>query len=86
MIAGSLVGRHRLWAPGLTILGGCLNLVGITLMGTLPVDNAVPGAQFGYQVIIGMSLGLMTPTLLYILKIEVPDKEMAGAMGVGNST
>lgn len=84
MIAGSLVGRHRLWAPGLTILGGCLNLVGITLMGTLPVDNAVPGAQFGYQVIIGMSLGLMTPTLLYILKIEVPDKEMAGAMGVGN--
>ncbi|XDG01194.1 hypothetical protein ABKA04_000809 [Annulohypoxylon sp. FPYF3050] len=84
MIAGSLVGRHRLWAPGLTILGGCLNLVGITLMSTLPVDNAVPGAQFGYQVIIGMSLGLMTPTLLYILKIEVPEKEMAGAMGVGN--
>ncbi|KAI1094620.1 putative MFS multidrug transporter [Rostrohypoxylon terebratum] len=84
MIAGSLVGRHRFWAPGLTILGGCLNLVGITLMSTLPVDNAVPGAQFGYQVIIGMSLGLMTPTLLYILKIEVPEKEMAGAMGVGN--
>ncbi|KAI1204357.1 putative MFS multidrug transporter [Annulohypoxylon truncatum] len=84
LVAGSLVGRHRLWAPALTILGGCLNLVGITLMSTLPVDNAVPGAQFGYQVIIGMSLGLMTPTLLYILKVEVPEKEMAGAMGVGN--
>ncbi|KAI1454901.1 putative MFS multidrug transporter [Annulohypoxylon moriforme] len=84
LVAGSLVGRHRLWAPGLTILGGCLNLVGITLMSTLTVDNAVPGAQFGYQVIIGMSLGLMTPTLLYILKVEVPEKQMAGAMGVGN--
>ncbi|KAI0887635.1 putative MFS multidrug transporter [Annulohypoxylon maeteangense] len=84
LVAGSLVGRHRLWAPGLTILGGCLNLIGITLMSTLPVDSAVPGAQFGYQVIIGMSLGLMTPTLLYILKVEVPEKEMAGAMGVGN--
>ncbi|KAI2466980.1 putative MFS multidrug transporter [Annulohypoxylon bovei var. microspora] len=84
LVAGSLVGRHRFWAPGLTILGGCLNLIGITLMSTLPTDNAVPGAQFGYQVIIGMSLGLMTPTLLYILKVEVPEKEMAGAMGVGN--
>ncbi|KAI1102912.1 putative MFS multidrug transporter [Jackrogersella minutella] len=84
LVAGSLVGRHRFWAPGLTILGGCLNLIGITLMSTLPVDNSVPGAQFGYQVIIGMSLGLMTPTLLYILKVEVPEKHMAGAMGVGN--
>lgn len=53
-------------------------------MSTLPVDSDVPGAQFGYQVIIGMSLGLMTPTLLYLLKVEVPEKDMAGAMGVGN--
>ncbi|KAI0382787.1 putative MFS multidrug transporter [Hypomontagnella monticulosa] len=84
LVAGSLVGRHRFWAPGLTILGGCLNLIGITLMSTLPVSNDVPSAQFGYQVIIGMSLGLMTPTLLYLLKVEVPEKDMAGAMGVGN--
>ncbi|KAI1770464.1 putative MFS multidrug transporter [Hypoxylon cercidicola] len=84
LVAGSLVGRHRFWAPGLAILGGCLNLLGITLMSTLPIDNNVPGAQFGYQVIIGMSLGLMTPTLLYLLKVEVPEKDMAGAMGVGN--
>lgn len=53
-------------------------------MSTLPIDSNVPAAQFGYQVIIGMSLGLMTPTLLYLLKVEVPEKDMAGAMGVGN--
>ncbi|KAI1378450.1 putative MFS multidrug transporter [Hypoxylon crocopeplum] len=84
LAAGSQVGIHRFWAPGLAILGGCLNLIGITLMSTLPIGGDVPAAQFGYQVIIGMSLGLMTPTLLYLLKVEVPEKDMAGAMGVGN--
>lgn len=53
-------------------------------MSTLPIDSNIPPAQFGYQVIIGVGLGLMTPTLLYLLKIEVPEKDMAGAMGVGN--
>ncbi|CAM1501898.1 Fc.00g038820.m01.CDS01 [Cosmosporella sp. VM-42] len=84
LCAGSVVGKHRFWAPGLTVLGACTSLVGTTLMSTLPIDHEISSAQFGYQVLIGISLGLMTPSLLYLIKIEVQEKDIAGAMGVGN--
>jgi hypothetical protein len=83
-VAGTLVNRNRYCAPALAILGACLNLAGITLMSVLPTSSGVPTEQYGYQVLIGLSRRLLTPTLLYLLKMEVPDKDMAGAMGVGN--
>lgn len=84
LVAGSLVGKHRYFAPGLTIAGACINVVGIALMGTLPVDSSIPVAQYGYQVLMGFSVGLTTPSLLYLLKLEVDEEHLAGAMGVGN--
>ncbi|KAH7176781.1 putative MFS multidrug transporter [Dactylonectria macrodidyma] len=84
LFSGILVGKNRYWAPALAILGGCLNVIGITLMSTLPIDSEISHAQYGYQVLIGMSLGLLTPSLMYLIKIQVEEKDIAGAMGVGN--
>ncbi|KAK7431791.1 hypothetical protein QQZ08_001731 [Neonectria magnoliae] len=84
LCSGILVGKNRYWAPGLAILGGCLNVIGIALVGTLPIDSEISSAQFGYQTLIGLSLGLLTPSLMYLIKIQVDEKDIAGAMGVGN--
>ncbi|KPM39646.1 hypothetical protein AK830_g6896 [Neonectria ditissima] len=84
LCSGILVGKNRYWAPALAILGGCLNVVGITLISTLPTSDHISSAQFGYQTLIGLSIGLLTPSLMYLIKIEVDEKDIAGAMGVGN--
>ncbi|KAF7553555.1 hypothetical protein G7Z17_g3561 [Cylindrodendrum hubeiense] len=84
LCSGILVGKNRHWAPALAILGGCLNVIGITLISTLPIDSDISHAQYGYQVLIGLSLGLLTPSLMYLIKIQVDEKDIAGAMGVGN--
>jgi hypothetical protein len=84
LCSGILVGKNRYWAPALAILGGCLNVIGITLISTLPITHEISDAQFGYQVLIGLSLGLLTPSLMYLIKVQVEEKDIAGAMGVGN--
>ncbi|KAF7562019.1 hypothetical protein G7046_g2123 [Stylonectria norvegica] len=84
LCAGILVSKHRLLPPIFTVAGACIGLVGTALMSSLPVDSAISHAQYGYQVLLGISIGLMTPSLLYLIKVEVEEKDLAGAMGVSN--
>ncbi|KND92552.1 Multidrug resistance protein 3 [Tolypocladium ophioglossoides CBS 100239] len=83
VFVGSAIGKHPLLAPGFVVAGGCLNLVGATLMSILPIDSTMPRAQFGYQVIFGISMGFMS-ALVYLIRVGVEKEDIAGAMGVGN--
>ncbi|GAB1319699.1 Vacuolar basic amino acid transporter 5 [Madurella fahalii] len=84
VVAGALANKHRLSAPAIHLVGACLNMVGVTLMSTLSVGISVPNAQFGYQVIMGTGFGFVMPSLMYLIKVEVEDRDLAGAMGVTN--
>ncbi|KXX79714.1 Vacuolar basic amino acid transporter 5 [Madurella mycetomatis] len=84
VFGGAMANKHRLCAPVIHLAGACLNMVGAILMSTVSVGTSVSNAQFGYQVIIGTGFGFVMPSLMYLIKLEVEEKDLAGAMGVAN--
>ncbi|RPA95467.1 putative MFS multidrug transporter [Choiromyces venosus 120613-1] len=59
-----------------------LQVVGLSLMGTLPTDTmAVSNAQYGYEVIMGMGFGLAITTAIIMVRIVVDAKDQAVVMG-----
>lgn len=84
VFGGVMANKHRLCAPVINFVGTCLNMVGATLMSTVSVGTSVSNAQFGYQVIIGTGFGFVMPSLMYLIKLEVEERDLAGAMGVAN--
>jgi len=60
----------------LFIGGSLLQIVGFTLLSTLPMSNIVTPAQYGYQIIAGFAVGscIASLTLMAPLAVEKRDK------------
>ena len=82
---GSLVSNMifiRRKAP-LTLLffGAVFQLVGLTLLATIPVSTSVPASQYGYQAIAGFGVGITFGTLVTITPGSVEMRDLATATG-----
>lgn len=65
----------------LLVLSLALQIIGTALLSTLPVTHAVPTAQYGIQVVLGIGFGMSMVSLMIILRVEVEFEDHAVAMG-----
>ncbi len=82
---GSLVSNmifiHRKAPLTLLAAGASFQLVGLTLLATIPVSITVPAAQYGYQAIAGFGVGITFGTLVTITPGSVEPRDLATATG-----
>ncbi|RFU74580.1 mfs-type transporter [Trichoderma arundinaceum] len=81
-LSGFLTGTFKVPPFYLIIISSTLQLVGVGLTCSLPVDaTSVPAAQYGYEVIMGVGFGMGLTTLLTFARVVVPEKHLAVMMG-----
>ncbi|KAH8701069.1 putative MFS multidrug transporter [Talaromyces proteolyticus] len=87
IICGFVLGKAQKSAVYLIGAGAALIVVGIALLGSLPTnEDSVVAAVYGYEVILAAGTGFIMPPLVFLLKIEFNDADLASAMGVNNTS
>ncbi|RYP58669.1 hypothetical protein DL769_008845 [Monosporascus sp. CRB-8-3] len=66
--------------------GSILSLLGVGLLIELPYSDGILARMYGYEVILGLGLGLVMPAFLVLGRVEVEDRDNAAIMGAVNST
>lgn len=75
-ISGFLVSKIKLPPIYIFLVAAILQTVGLALMGTLPVTKpGVSSAQYGYQVILGLGIGLTLSSLIVAAPTVIDDKD-----------
>ena len=75
ILSGLLVTKIKM--PPLYIFLGAaiLQTVGVALMSTLGTGTTVPSAQYGYQVILGLGIGLTLSVLIVAAPTAIEEKD-----------
>lgn len=60
----------------LLFTGAALTTVGMGLLSCLSDSGPVSNPVYGYEVILGVGLGLMMPSLIFLLKVEFGDENL----------
>jgi MFS family permease len=84
-LSGALMPHRKPPAEYIILIAASLITVGIGLMSCLPVGMTTPIAVYGYEVILGAGLGAVMPASYFLLKIHVPEEDIASATGVTNT-
>jgi cyanate permease len=69
---------HRKFPTATTLLltfGGCLQVIGVGLLSTLPTKVSVPSRQYGLEVITGVGFGLMLPSFMILARDCVSEEK-----------
>jgi len=75
-LSGYLVSKAKVPPFYLFLVAAVLQIIGLALMGTLSVtSSAVPRAQYGYQVILGLGIGLTLSSLLIAAPTVIESKD-----------
>ncbi|KAI4225156.1 MAG: hypothetical protein LQ349_007112 [Xanthoria aureola] len=81
-LSGYLVSKAKVPPFYLFLVAAVLQIIGLALMGTLSVtSSAVPRAQYGYQVILGLGIGLTLSSLLIAAPTVIESKDTAVFIG-----
>ena len=76
ILSGTLVTKFKIPPIYVFLIAAVLQTVGLALMGTLPISSAgVPSAQYGYQVILGLGIGLGLATLIVAAPTAIEEKD-----------
>ncbi|KAL8746695.1 MAG: hypothetical protein Q9190_001319 [Brigantiaea leucoxantha] len=82
ILSGTLVTKFKIPPIYVFLIAAVLQTVGLALMGTLPISSAgVPSAQYGYQVILGLGIGLGLATLIVAAPTAIEEKDTAVFVG-----
>ena len=75
-LPGILIPKLKVPPCYVFLAGAILQTIGVALMGTLSIsDVKVPKAQYGYQVILGLGIGLTLSSLLIAAPTVIEDKD-----------
>ncbi|KZF20982.1 putative MFS multidrug transporter [Xylona heveae TC161] len=85
MLCGFLLSKIPKIATLLLIFGSALTLVGLGLLSSLSTAESIAPATYGYEVILALGLGFMMPPLIFLLKVEYDDADLAVAIGANNT-
>jgi len=66
------------------LISTCLVALAIGLISSLPSRASTPASVYGYQFILGGGLGSILPAGYMLLKLHVPDADLASATGATN--
>jgi len=66
-LTGILLGRLRIQPCLVIAFGACLQVAGTTLLSRSSSKYEIDGAQYSYQILIGLGLGFVMPALIYVL-------------------
>ncbi|KAG8526402.1 uncharacterized protein KY384_000396 [Bacidia gigantensis] len=76
VLSGLLVTRVKVAPLYIFLVGAILQTIGLSLMGTLSVsNNGVPSAQYGYQVLLGLGIGLTLSVLIVAAPLAIEEKD-----------
>jgi hypothetical protein len=59
----------------LSLVGSALQIVGVTLMSTLPSSASITQAQYGYQFIAGFGVGISLSCLIVLAPFTVEERD-----------
>lgn len=76
MACGMALSKKPPVALILLLAGSALTIVGMGFLSTLADSGSVSAPVYGYEVILGVGLGLMMPTLIFLLKVEFDDENL----------
>ncbi|KAF5673620.1 major facilitator superfamily domain-containing protein [Fusarium circinatum] len=85
MACGVALSKKPLAVYILLFTGAALTTLGMGLLSSLPDSGPVSNPAYGYEVILGVGLGLMMPSLIFLLKVEFDDENLAAVMGANNT-
>ncbi|KAL2819624.1 MFS general substrate transporter [Aspergillus cavernicola] len=84
LIAGAVLSKKPEMTYSLLILGTALILTSTACLSDLSVNRAVSNTQYGFQVIMGAGLGLVSTTQYVALKLTFPPSDTAAGTGAMN--
>lgn len=76
--------QRRLPPQYVLLAATCLIALAVGLISSLPTEIPTPPSAYGYQVILGAGLGSVLPAGYMLLKLHVPDTDLASATGLTN--
>ncbi|KAF9870448.1 major facilitator superfamily transporter [Colletotrichum karsti] len=85
MIAGIMLSKTTRFGWQTIAVGSCISLIGVGLLIELPFDDDVLARTYGYEVVIGIGLGIAMPVLMILGRVEVEDRDNAVMMGAFNT-
>lgn len=65
-LSTALVAKFKMPPVIVVLLGAIFQIVGVVLLSTLPVHREIAAATYGYEVILGIGLGLNIVALLVL--------------------
>ncbi|KAL9041869.1 MAG: hypothetical protein Q9180_000993 [Flavoplaca navasiana] len=81
-LSGYLVSKAKIPPFHLFLVAAVLQIIGLALMGTRSVTSSgVPPAQYGYQVILGLGIGLTLSSLIIAAPTVIEGKDTAVFIG-----
>ncbi|KAF2809906.1 MFS general substrate transporter [Mytilinidion resinicola] len=83
MTAGFLMQKY-IAAEYLIIIANVFIVVGIGLVSSLPATHPFPDATFGYEIILGIGLGLSSPPYYFLLGTSIDREDIAIGTGALN--
>lgn len=83
IISGGVMGK-LIAAEHMLIISAAVVSVGVGLISSLPVDASFWVGTYGYEIIIGLGLGLASPPYYYLLYTSVEEKDAAVGTGALN--
>ncbi len=75
IISSMIAGKAKVPPIYLVIAASCLQVVGFSLLSTLPVVKHISTAQYGYEVIAGFGVGINISTLVLMTPFSVQKRD-----------
>ncbi len=75
IVSSMVAGKMKIPPIYLVVTASCLQIVGFSLLSTLPVVKYIPRAQYGYEVIAGFGVGINISTLVLMTPASVQKRD-----------
>ncbi|KAL5041193.1 hypothetical protein BDW71DRAFT_192216 [Aspergillus fruticulosus] len=84
LVAGAVTAKAPQLTFTLLTFGTVLILTSTACFSNLPDDHAIAGRQYGFEVLMGAGLGIVSTTQYVTLKMTFPSRDMAAGTGAMN--
>ncbi|KAI0835189.1 MFS multidrug transporter-like protein [Hypoxylon sp. FL0890] len=83
-LAAAVAGKFKVPAILIIITGACLQVIGFSLLGTLPITTDLLPRTYGFEVIAGFGCGMNLALLFVIIPLVAEQRDQAVGMGAAS--
>jgi predicted MFS family arabinose efflux permease len=84
-VTGVLLGRLKIRPFIIVAFGASLQLIGTVLLSRSSSEYGIHPSQYGFQILIGLGLGFVMPTLIYVLPFVSEPRDLGKIAKVNTS-